>query len=65
MNMLNRQRIAPRVQVLDLLERYQGKPLSREELLLVNTALQRIGVELSRVIDDGVRYALGQLLEDL
>ena len=63
--MLNRQRIAPRVQVLDLRGRYTGTPLSKAELDRAVTALRNIGIDWTRLTDDSVRFALDLLLEDL
>ena len=64
--MLNRQRIAPRVQVLELRGRYTGKPLTKSELDQVLFALKETGIEqaFSRLIDDSVRYALDELLDE-
>ena len=65
MKMLNRQRINPRVQVLELRGRYTGTPLTKQELDMAVTALRNIGIEWTRLTDDSVRFCLDQLLEDI
>ena len=67
MEMLNKQRIAPRVQVMELRSRYTGIQLSKSELDRVLYALEKSGVKdaFSRLINDSVRFALDELVEGM
>ena len=58
-----RQRIAPRVQVLELKRTYQSKALSAGELKAALSALKLAGIDPVRLMDDSARYALDSLLE--
>ena len=63
--MLNqRQRIAPRVQVLELKRTYyRSKPLEKGELKAALSALKLAGIDPVRLMDDSARFALDRLLE--
>ena len=67
MKMLNRQHIAPRVQVQELRSRYTSKALSTTELKAVLSALKLTGIPdaSTRFMDDSVRYALDSLLKEI
>jgi len=65
MNMLNRNYIAPRVQVMNLRSRYTAKPLSKKELAVALTALRDTGIDniFNRLMDDSARLTMDQILE--
>ena len=67
MEMLNKQRIAPRVQVMELRSRYTGIQLSKSELDRVLYGLEKSGVKdaFSRLINDSVPFALDELIEGM
>ena len=63
MKMLN-QRIAPRVQIIELRGTYRSKALTSGELKAALSALKLTGIPdlATRLMDDSARYALDQLL---
>lgn len=63
----NRQRIAPRVQVLEARRRLESnEPLSAIELQAALSALKLTGIKdcAVRLMDDSARFALDSLLEN-
>ena len=67
MKMLNRQHIAPRVQVMTMRRRFTGQPLTKDELAQVLCALQKTGIDdcFNRICDDTSRYLIDQLLDQI
>ena len=63
--MLNRNYIAPRVQVMSMRHRFTGSQLSKGELDRVLTALQETGIKdaFSRLMDDSARFTIDEILE--
>ena len=66
MNMaLNRNYIAPRVQVMTLRGRYTAEPLTKGELDRMLTALHETGIRdaFSRLMDDSARLVIDEILD--
>lgn len=65
MEMLNRNYIAPRVQVQMLRGKFTGTPLTKGELDRVITALNETGIRdaFSRLMDDNSRLVIAEILE--
>ena len=63
MTVLNRNYIAPRVQVAGLRGKYTSKPLSKAELDEVLSLLESKGIEFGRIVDDACRYLIDEILE--
>ena len=63
MNMLNRNYIAPRVQVAGLRGKYTSKPLSKAELDEVLSLLKTKNIDFNRICDDTCRYLIDEILE--
>ena len=63
MTMLNRNYIAPRVQVAGLRGKFTSKPLSKAELDEVLSLLKSRGIEFNRIADDVGRYLCDEILE--
>ena len=60
---LNRNYIAPRVQVGSLREKYTSKPLSKVELDEVLSLLKTRNIDFNRIVDDACRYLIDEILE--
>ena len=61
--MLNRNYIAPRVQVAGLRGKYTSKPLDKAELAEFLSLLESKGIDFNRIIDDTCRYLIDEILE--
>ena len=60
---LNRNYIAPRVQVGSLREKYTSKPLSKVELDEVLSLLKTRNIDFNRIVDDACRYLIDEILD--
>ena len=67
MPMLQRQRVSPRVQALELRTKYNSEPLSKDEFARVLFALENCGIPNAavRLMDDSGRFALTELLRTI
>jgi len=67
--MLNQQRVSPRVLALDLRKKYTNEPFSKYEFDLVCSALKKLESVVpncaNRFMDDAVRLALDELIEQM
>ena len=67
MTMLNRNYIAPRVQVMNLRGRFTESPLTKGELARVLTALHETGIRdcFDRLMDDSARLVIDEILDKI
>ena len=65
MKMALRNYIAPRVQVMNLRNRYTEAPLTKGELERVLTALRETGIRdcFNRLMDDSARLVIDEILD--
>ena len=58
---MHRHYIAPRVQIMQLRDRYTSEPLTAVQLKAALSALKLAGIDPTRLMDDAARFALDRL----